>query len=269
MNQGPYKMENFSNRQPVPPVAPHLSLCNTVLRHGIDKTFAAIVFLLFCALLLVYIPCAKAREGSRLVIAFTGSAFQDVTNTDIRAAVSMLIQKAAFKHFDRGEAKFYENLPEMAADLKSDEYTKLLDIMADVQMDRQPTSPPSGAKALAERDAEITHVEEVWENFLKAHTMQELFERCQRMGVRLMPVYTAADQLKDPQLIARNWFIPVEHPELGETLIYPGPPYRFSETPWTIAKRSPRLGEHNEEIYTKEVGFSSNYLSKLKQEGVI
>jgi phosphonate transport system substrate-binding protein len=53
------------------------------------------------------------------VIGFTGSAFQDVTNTDIKAAVSVLMQKIAFRHFDRGEAKFYESLPEMAADLKT------------------------------------------------------------------------------------------------------------------------------------------------------
>jgi phosphonate transport system substrate-binding protein len=65
------------------------------------------------------IPCSAAKEGSRLVIGFTGSAFQDVTNTDIKASVSVLMQKIAFKQFDRGDARFYENLPEMAADLKS------------------------------------------------------------------------------------------------------------------------------------------------------
>jgi phosphonate transport system substrate-binding protein len=87
--------------------------------HGKDKVTRVIPFLLFCALLLLYIPFADAREPSRLIIGFTGSAFQEVTNTDIKAAVSVLMQKAAFKHFDRGEARFYENLAEMAADLKS------------------------------------------------------------------------------------------------------------------------------------------------------
>ncbi len=84
----------------------------------IDKPFFPIVFLLFCALLLISIPCANAREVSRLTIGFTGSAFQDVSNTDIKAGVSVLIQKAAFKYFDRGESHFYERLADMAADLK-------------------------------------------------------------------------------------------------------------------------------------------------------
>ncbi len=65
------------------------------------------------------VPCLAAKEGSRLVIGFTGSAFQDVSNTDIRAGVSVLIEKAAFKYFDKGESHFYENLTGMTADLKS------------------------------------------------------------------------------------------------------------------------------------------------------
>jgi phosphonate transport system substrate-binding protein len=70
-------------------------------------------------MLITTIPCIAAKESSRLVIGFTGSAFQDVTNTDIRAAVSILIQKVAVKHFDKAESHFYENLKDMAADLKS------------------------------------------------------------------------------------------------------------------------------------------------------
>jgi len=157
----------------------------------------------------------------------------------------------------------------MEADLKNDNYAELLDIMGDVQMDRQPTSPRLNPKALEGRDAEIAHIEEVWERFLKTHTKQELFEKCQGMGVRLMPFYNAGDQLQDPQLLARDWFTSVEHPELGETFTYAGPPYRFSKTPWRITKRSPFIGEQNEEIYKGELGFSSVDLIELKQKGVI
>jgi len=65
------------------------------------------------------ITCVKAEDNSRLRIGFTGSAFQDVTNTDIKAAVSVLIQKVVWKHFGKGESRFYETLPEMATDLKN------------------------------------------------------------------------------------------------------------------------------------------------------
>ena len=62
---------------------------------------------------------AQAENESRLSIGFTGSVYQDVTNTDIRAAVSVLIRKVAWQHFDKAESRFYETLSEMAADLKS------------------------------------------------------------------------------------------------------------------------------------------------------
>ena len=29
---------------------------------------------------------------------------------------------------------------------------------------------------------------------------------------------------------------------------YPGAPYRFEKTPWRIARRAPRLGEHEQEV---------------------
>jgi len=157
----------------------------------------------------------------------------------------------------------------MAADLKDERYQDLLDIMSDVQMDRQVSGPRRDPKALAGRDAEISHVEQVWEDFLLTHTREELYRKCQSMGIRLMPIYSAADQLQDPQLTAREWFIPVAHPELGHVLTYAGPPYRLSRTPWQIRKRAPLVGEHNLEIYKEELGFSVEELLTLKQQGVI
>jgi crotonobetainyl-CoA:carnitine CoA-transferase CaiB-like acyl-CoA transferase len=145
-----------------------------------------------------------------------------------------------------------------AADLKSDKYMKLLEMMAYVQMDRKPSGPQFDRKALVGSDEDIAHIEEVWENFLKNHTMQELYERSQSMGVALMPVYDASDLLNDPQLLYRNWFTSIEHPELHSTLTYPGAPYRFSKTPWRLTRRSPFIGEHNREIFNEELGISED-----------
>src|SRR5207247_587384 len=51
-----------------------------------------------------------------------------------------------------------------------------------------------------------------------------------------------------PQLQARQFFVEIEHPELGTALRYPGAPYALSATPWQLRRRPPRLGEHNAEI---------------------
>jgi crotonobetainyl-CoA:carnitine CoA-transferase CaiB-like acyl-CoA transferase len=56
---------------------------------------------------------------------------------------------------------------------------------------------------------------------------------------------------------------------LGQSLKYPGPPFRLSETPWRIVRRAPLIGEHNVEIYEKELGFSEEQLALLRAKKVV
>src|SRR5262249_44386601 len=55
-------------------------------------------------------------------------------------------------------------------------------------------------------------------------------------------------QRTDEQLAARGFFVPVAHPELGTTVLYPGAPYRLSASPWAIYRPPPRVGEHTAEV---------------------
>jgi len=59
--------------------------------------------------------------------------------------------------------------------------------------------------------------------------------------------------------------------DYGESgkLPVPGTPIKMSATPGTIRTPSPRLGEHNQEIYGDRLGFSQEKLAKLKQDGTI
>jgi len=77
--------------------------------------------LLFLGLCECVVPRSglSAEDASSLRIGFTGSVYQDVTNTDIKAAVGVLIQKVAWKQFGKGESHYYETLSEMAMDLKN------------------------------------------------------------------------------------------------------------------------------------------------------
>ena len=81
------------------------------------------------------------------------------------------------------------------------------------------------------------------------------------------PKYTPEDIAGDAQLEARKYWIPVEHPELGETITYPGAIAKTSLTS-QVKKRAPLIGEHNQEIY-QELGFAKDELSNLKEAGVI
>jgi len=116
---------------------------------------------------------------------------------------------------------------------------------------------------------EYAPVDERLRAFLKSHTKRELYDGAQQRRLQLSMVSTVEDLLENPQLEALGYFVNVEHPELGAALKYPGAPYYLSETPWRVRKRAPLIGEHNREIYERELGFSKEELTILKQGGVI
>jgi crotonobetainyl-CoA:carnitine CoA-transferase CaiB-like acyl-CoA transferase len=105
--------------------------------------------------------------------------------------------------------------------------------------------------------------------FCKLHTKKELLEGAVEKHIMLFPLGSAKDTLESPQLAAREYWAEVEHPELGDTMTYPGPFIKLSETPVAIRRRAPLIGEHNEEIYINELGLTSKEMLALKQAGVI
>ncbi|MFC1991755.1 CoA transferase, partial [Chloroflexota bacterium] len=116
---------------------------------------------------------------------------------------------------------------------------------------------------------EMDQIEEPTAQFFMAHTKAELLDGAVKNKVMLYPVATTADILESAQLAARGFWVEVEHPELGATITYPGAFANTSEAPPRISRRAPLIGEHNEEIYQKELGISKENLIILKQSGVI
>ena len=60
----------------------------------------------------------------------------------------------------------------------------------------------------------------------------------------------------------------MEHPELGESYIYPGRPYILNKTPWRT-RRAPLVGEHNRKVYVDDLGLTEDEVERLQQDGVI
>jgi len=77
-------------------------------------------------------------------------------------------------------------------------------------------------------------------------------------------VRSAADTLQ-----ARQYFQQVPHPELGTTLTMLGPFVQASATPLRPRRLPPRLGEHNVEVYTQELGLPPGDLARLREAGVV
>jgi crotonobetainyl-CoA:carnitine CoA-transferase CaiB-like acyl-CoA transferase len=79
----------------------------------------------------------------------------------------------------------------------------------------------------------------------------DFFIGVQEAGVSVGIVYSPEEAFDDRHFQARGFPVEVEHPELGRSFSYPGAPYRFEKTPWRIARRAPRLGEHNAQVFAE------------------
>ncbi|MFB3884279.1 MAG: CaiB/BaiF CoA transferase family protein [Thermodesulfobacteriota bacterium] len=105
--------------------------------------------------------------------------------------------------------------------------------------------------------------------FLSGLTKMEFLQEAVKRRIMGYPVSSAKDILENPQLQAREVWQKVEHPELGDTITYPGSWAKFSEASLGIRRRAPLIGEHNREIFVDELGMTDQELVVLKQGNVI
>ena len=121
-----------------------------------------------------------------------------------------------------------------------------------------------------------TYTQEQWEQmeapieklFMK-YTKLELFDEGNKRRVSICPVSSPGEVVAYPQLEARNFWVDVNHKELGALLKYPGSCIRFSGAPSPGLRRAPLIGEHNMNVYHKELGLSLKEIGRLTQLKII
>lgn len=86
-------------------------------------------------------------------------------------------------------------------------------------------------------------------------------------GVPSGPINDMAQVYADPQVIARDMVVEVEHPTAG-AIRNVGIPVKFSETPGSIRRPPPRFAEHTEEVLG-EFGYSTAEIDGLRSRGIV
>ena len=81
------------------------------------------------------------------------------------------------------------------------------------------------------------------------------------------PINDYAQVFADPQVIARDMIVEVEHPTLGRLRAL-GSPIKMSATPPDVSRRAPLLGEHTDEVLA-ESGFSEGEIAALRRAGAV
>jgi CoA:oxalate CoA-transferase len=111
-------------------------------------------------------------------------------------------------------------------------------------------------------------LQEEIEKITTRHTIKEVGEMMDRERVANSPIFNIKQVVEDPHLEDRGYFVEVEHPVIGRAKI-PGIPFKLSETPGSVERPSPLVGEHNEFILGKYLNIGKEELKKLKEEGAI
>jgi len=98
-------------------------------------------------------------------------------------------------------------------------------------------------------------------------TRAQWMEIFKKENVIHTPIQSASEVFEDPQASANDYIVRVEHPVWGKIRML-GFPWTFHETPASVRREAPELGQHTEEILL-ELGYTWDDITKLKSEEVI
>jgi crotonobetainyl-CoA:carnitine CoA-transferase CaiB-like acyl-CoA transferase len=103
-----------------------------------------------------------------------------------------------------------------------------------------------------ELDLAIDAVTRSWNKF-------DLAARLQAVGVPASAVQKPAERIDaDANTAAWGLWPTVHHREMGDVRV-DGEPVHMSETDWVIARGSPCLGEHNDQVFGELLGMTSSH----------
>jgi CoA:oxalate CoA-transferase len=121
--------------------------------------------------------------------------------------------------------------------------------------------------SIAARARHIIEVIGIVQDWVDSCTDEEVEQALEEHRVPFAPALTVEQAMNHPHLRQRRTVRTISDRFLGEFCI-PGFPLRFSEY-GELALEAPTLGEHNEEILSGYLGYSTAQIEKLEAAGVL
>jgi len=119
-------------------------------------------------------------------------------------------------------------------------------------------------------DARVKHVDArlaLTAEVLRTRPTAEWLARLDAEEVPCAPVLTRDEVIRHPQIEANELLVESVHPHAGP-MREPRPAARFEETPASLRRPAPALGEHTDEVL-REIGVEADELARLRAEGVL
>lgn len=100
------------------------------------------------------------------------------------------------------------------------------------------------------------------------YASEELLRKLRAESIPAGRVNTVAQALAEPHAIARQMVTQIAHSAIGSFSTL-GIPLRMSDTPASVRRPPPRLGEHTDTVLEKDLGLSQEEITALRKRGVI
>lgn len=114
-----------------------------------------------------------------------------------------------------------------------------------------------------------SELKEIIEQWLADKTIDEAVDMILSAGVPAGPINTIDRVVADHHIAdVREMFVEIEHPVAGKIKLT-GNQIKLSKDKISIRKPAPTLGEHNDEIFQNELGYSPEEVLKLHDEHII
>jgi formyl-CoA transferase len=122
----------------------------------------------------------------------------------------------------------------------------------------------SNPKRVENRDVLLPMIEEA----LSHKTCDDWMDILVEAAVPCGPVNDMQHLFADPQVHHRNMVAEVDHPTIGK-LKLGGIPIKYSETPGSVRRHPPLLGEHTDEVLSDVLEYGAQKIAELKKKEVI
>ncbi len=142
-------------------------------------------------------------------------------------------------------------------------FSRFVKVMGHPELAEDPRYSKHSARG--EQQAELDAMINSW---TKEYDIKDLNKMMDDAGVPAGPIYSIADIVEDQHYLARNMILKIQDQVWGE-IKHPGIVPVMSETPGGVDWAGPRLGQHNEEVYSSVLSFSAEDIEDLKQRGII
>ncbi len=87
-------------------------------------------------------------------------------------------------------------------------------------------------------------------------------------GIPIGAINTIADAIDHPQVVARRAIAEIDHPIAGRVRMV-APPVVLSETPGSVRRPAPLVGQHTDEVLRERLGLSETDIDRLRAAGIV